>query len=420
MNHLEKYQIFLERTAQSRDHLIERFISVRQWSNQICEPLESEDFVVQPCPEVSPPKWHLGHTTWFFEEMILSKFDSEYSRFDESLRVLFNSYYKSAGKHWLQNDRGHLSRPTVQNVFKYREYIDEKMVSFLRSSEPSHEVDFLLELGLHHEQQHQELLMMDIKYILATNPSFPIYNKESLPKAEKMIESWDTFDEGVYEVGHSGVDFAFDNEGPCHKTYIYPFSIRKNSVSNGEYLEFISRGGYSQPTLWLSEGWDWKNSESIKNPLYWVKKGEDWFEYTLHGLKPLDLDAPVTHISYFEADAFANWTGHRLPTEFELETYIKSSDSNYDSDHTLNHPTSSSDKTGQVWFWTRSHYSPYPGFRTFDGTLGEYNGKFMCNQFVLKGGCVATPKSHYRHSYRNFFQPRQRWMFSGIRLAKDV
>ncbi len=420
MNHLENFKKNLEETTSSTDELIEKFISVRAKSIQICENLETEDFVIQPCPEVSPPKWHLAHTTWFFEELILVQFSDQFSRFDESFQVLFNSYYKSAGKHWIQGNRGDLSRPTVKNIFKYREYIDSQMVSFLRTTKMSSEVNFLLTIGLHHEQQHQELLLMDIKYILGSNPMMPAYSQDEPPASVDIPRSWKEYKEGIYEVGHRSSEFAYDNEGPKHKVYLYPFSIRENTVSNGEYLDFMNSGGYSNPQYWLSEGWDWLNRDKIGNPLYWKKVDGEWFEFTLYGLRPLDLNAPVTHINYFEADAFAHWTNHRLPTEHELEIFLKDSNSTFDKEVNYLQPTRADLSVGQVWCWSKSHYSPYPGFRTFKGMLGEYNGKFMCNQFVLKGGCIATDEEHYRHTYRNFYQPHQRWMFSGIRIAKDL
>jgi ergothioneine biosynthesis protein EgtB len=419
MNNLEKYKESLEGAATSRDHLVERFISVRKHSTSICENLENEDLVVQPSQEVSPPKWHLGHTTWFFEEMILVQFSNNFTRFDENYRAMFNSYYKAAGKHWVQGDRGHLSRPTVNEVLVYRNYIDEKVVEFLRTSELHSEVRFLIEVGLHHEQQHQELLLMDIKYILGSNPITPTYTKSPLPESKEVSHSWKEYQEGIYEVGNDNLGFAFDNEGPRHRSYLYPFAIRRNVVSNGEYLKFIKDGGYSSPKWWLSEGWDWVNNTSISNPLYWQQINNEWFEFSLHGLNPLDLNAPVTHISYFEADAFANWTDLRLPIEQEIEVFLNE-ENREQKDEELFHPTQTGASVGQVWCWTKSHYSSYPGFKTFKGMLGEYNGKFMCNQFVLRGGCVATPWAHYRNSYRNFYQPHQRWMFSGIRLVKDI
>ena len=403
----------------NRRSLLERFISIRNTSKNLCQNLETEDFVVQPCPEVSPPKWHLAHTTWFFEEMILKPFSHNFKPYHNDFKKLFNSYYKSAGHHWLQGNRGQLSRPTVKEIFEYREFVDKKIVDLLQNSEENQEIDFTLEVGLQHEQQHQELLYMDIKFILATNLSFPKFTSTAIPETQEPSSNWKGFKEGVYEVGHHGQDFSFDNEGPKHKTYIHPFSIRESSISNGEYLKFVEEGAYSQPQLWLSQGWDWVNNNTIDTPLYWRKENDQWFEFTLHGLRPLDFDAPVTHISYFEAHAFANWSGARLPTEFELELFLNEHEpAQKDSD--ILHPTQTNQLIGQNWYWTRSQYCPYPGYKRFKGKLGEYNGKFMCNQFVLRGGCIVTPKNHYRNTYRNFYEPQQRWMFSGIILAKDL
>jgi len=418
---MNNMNITLEKKSNSREKLIEKYISIRKRTNEICNKIEIEDQVVQPCSEVSPPKWHLGHTTWFFEELILVRFSKDFFRFNDRYRMLFNSYYKSSGKHWLQSERGYLSRPRVSEVLKYRRDVDEKIIEFLQNSDSNSEIDFLLELGLQHEQQHQELLYMDIKFIFGVNPLLPLYAETSLNKAQGVPDQWRDFKEGIYEIGHNGFGFAYDNEGPKHKTYIYPFRICENTVTNGDYLEFIEDNGYAKPQFWLSQGWDWVNDNRISGPLYWCKEGDTWYEYTLHGLQPLDHYAPVTHISYFEADAFANWTGLRLPTEEESETFLREiSEEKLSFNACCLHPTRADIHVGQVWCWTKSHYSPYPGYRRFEGMLEEYNGKFMCNQFVLKGGCVVTPQEHYRHSYRNFYQPQQRWMFSGIRLAKDL
>ncbi|NQY65386.1 MAG: ergothioneine biosynthesis protein EgtB [Alteromonadaceae bacterium] len=414
----------LSRTINNNpEALISSYKAVRNYTTEICSRLEIEDHVMQPTAEVSPPKWHLGHTTWFFEELILVRFLSGFERFHANYNVLFNSYYKSVSKHWLQGERGHLSRPTVSEVLAYRSYVDEKIIELLSCENDHSELYSLLEIGLHHEQQHQELLFMDIKVILAANPLQPTYLEASIARAPTVVDKWTSFDCGVYEVGHNEAGFAYDNEMPEHRTYIHPFAMCENTVTNGEYLEFIHEQGYSTPKLWLSLGWDWLNQNNIRHPLYWQRCDEFWYEFTLNGRQLLDLNAPVSHISYFEADAFANWKGCRLPTEQELEIYLRMSTDvhfeNNKNEHAL-HPLLASANIGQVWCWTRSHYSPYPGFRPFEGAIEEYNGKFMCNQFVLKGGCIATPKGHYRHTYRNFYQPQQRWMFSGIRLTKGI
>lgn len=404
----------------SRDELLRKFTQVRKETIQICENLEIEDYVVQPCPEVSPPKWHLGHTTWFFEELILKRHSKSFSRFNKDYSVLFNSYYKSAGKHWLQADRGTLSRPTVEKIQTYRNYVNEEITNLLSTTEPSQEISSLIELGLHHEQQHQELLYMDIKYILGVNPTPPTYFSHPLPRAKKIPNSWEIFEEGLYEIGHGNLNFSYDNEKPIHKSYLSAFKIRENLVTDGEFLEFINDSGYLNPTHWLSEGWDWVNAHSIKSPPYWYREDKKWFQFTLHGSKELDLNAPLTHISYFEADAFASWAGLRLPTEQEIEIFLRKSPTPEHENSHIHHPYHAGERTGQVWCWTKSHYSSYPGFIKYKGTLGEYNAKFMCNQFVLRGGCIATPRGHYRHTYRNFYGPHQRWMFSGIRVAKDI
>ena len=414
--------------------LVERYLQVRSATINICEPLETEDFVVQPIQEVSPPKWHLGHTTWFFDRMMLRPFlkgyESDFLHYD----LLFNSYYKSCGEHWLQKERGQLSRPTTGAILDYRAVIDQKMVELLKhykanlSPDKINELVHVLEIGLHHEQQHQELLLMDIKYILGVNPYPNPYTNKPLDKVSKSDSSFFQVENAdVYEIGAFSKGFRYDNESPRHKNYLYPFSISNSLVTNGQYLEFMEDKGYETPRLWLSKGWDWVNSNRIRNPLYWKRTQKDKFqEFSLHGLAPLDLNAPVSHISYFEASAYAKWAGGRLPTEQEYEVYLQSQKAAESHDcHTafatgFFHPTQPNASSGQLWCWTQSHYSPYPGFREFDQGLGEYNGKFMCNQFVLKGGCFATPLKHYRDSYRNFYEPHQRWMFSGIRIAKDL
>lgn len=405
----------------TKQSLIPRFQQVRQTSLAICRPLENEDFVVQPSPEVSPLKWHLGHSTWFFETVILNKFKENYARFNDQYNVLFNSYYKAAGVHTKQAERGNLSRPTVAEILRYRAHVDDALVSLLSEPNVPSKVISLIETGIHHEQQHHELLYMDIKAILASNALPTTYSTTPLKAAPTPSQTWTDFAENLVEIGHDGLAFSYDNERPRHKHYLYPFSICDSLVTNGDFLAFMQDKGYAQAKYWLSQGWDWVESGSIQHPLYWVMVDGQWHEYTLHGLIPLDLNRPLVHISYFEADAFANWKGHRLPTEQELEIFLTNTQAAENNALTPTyHPNSALTPTGQVWCWTRSQYSPYPKFKAFDGVLNEYNGKFMCNQFVLKGGCIATPNNHYRHTYRNFYLPEQRWMFSGIRLAKDL
>jgi len=380
--------------------LLEKYSVVRAHSVLICSKLEKEDYVVQPVVDVSPPKWHLGHTTWFFETFILIPNAFAYQVYNENYNYVFNSYYENVGARVIRTDRGNLSRPTVDEVYKYRDYVDEAMRNLL-SDEVSKDLQELLILGLNHEQQHQELLWYDIKYILGHNPLMPKYSdfniESELRNTEKELA---TFSEGVYEIGYSGEDFYFDNELGRHKVYANEFSIAKGLVSNAEYLEFIEAGGYKNFNLWHAEAWDWINTNTITAPMYWYKVDERWKRYSLSGLEDLIPDQPVSHISYYEAAAFAQWKDKRLPTEFEWE--IASSQLNW----------------GQLWEWTESAYLPYPGFSKAAGALGEYNGKFMVNQKVLRGASIATPKNHSRNTYRNFFHPNLRWMFSGIRLAK--
>lgn len=380
--------------------LVEEFLNIRKYSAQICEPLQTEDYVVQPVVDVSPPKWHLGHTTWFFETFILKPFSANYQVYNADYNYVFNSYYETVGNRVIRTDRGNLSRPSVNEIYQYRAYVDEAMKNFL-AGEITAEVEELLILGFNHEQQHQELLLTDIKYILGNNPLFPVYSPDWKDHQEsegqpEMI----TMDEGIYEVGFEGEGFCFDNELNRHKVFLTHYSISSALVSNAEYLGFIQAGGYQNFTFWHAEGWDWVNENDVKAPMYWHEIDGQWFNYTLNGLQPLKPEQAVTHISFYEAYAFACWKGMRLPTEFEWE--VASSKFNW----------------GKRWEWTESAYLPYPGFSKAPGAIGEYNGKFMVNQKVLRGASVATPKGHERATYRNFFHPQLRWQFTGIRLAK--
>nr|MBC7613594.1 ergothioneine biosynthesis protein EgtB [Pseudopedobacter sp.] len=380
--------------------LITRYKTIRNHSEKICEPLQTEDYVVQPVVDVSPPKWHLGHTTWFFETMILKPFFSAYQEFDSNYNYVFNSYYESVGARVIRTDRGNLSRPTVADVYKYRAYVDEAMESFL-CEEPTEEVKEILILGLNHEQQHQELLWYDIKYILGHNPLFPAYADENIEQSlipEK--ENWLKVNAGLYEIGHQKEGFCFDNELGIHKVYLNDFEISTALITNGEYLEFMNPGAYTDFKYWHAEAWDWVKNNNIQAPLYWHQIDGEWFRYSLSGLKPIDLNEPVCHVSYYEAAAFAAWKEMRLPTEFEWEIAAKE----------LN--------WGQLWEWTESAYLPYPSFSKAPGALGEYNGKFMVNQKVLRGSSIATSPYHQRITYRNFFHPQLRWHYNGIRLAK--
>jgi ergothioneine biosynthesis protein EgtB len=381
--------------------ILRKFMDVRLRSEEICQPLEIEDYVVQPIVDVSPPKWHLGHTTWFFETFILTPNFPSYEVFDPQYNFVFNSYYETIGARVIRTDRGNLSRPSVSDVYQYRKYVDAKMTEFLNSHHMSNEILPLLELGLNHEQQHQELLMTDIKYILGHNPLFPAYKKDRKKETKTSDEKRMLhFSEGIYEIGFEGPGFCFDNEMGKHKVYLNDFAISNHLVTNGEYLEFMEAGGYSDFRYWHADGWNWVKENSIKSPLYWHKIDGKWMHYTLGGLQEVDADEELCHINFYEASAYAAWKGMRLPTEHEWEA------------------ASSCFSWGKRWEWTNSAYLPYPGFKKEPGAVGEYNGKFMVNQMVLRGASVATPPAHSRFTYRNFFQPELKWQFTGIRLAK--
>lgn len=374
---------------------------VRKLTEQICAPLYTEDYVVQPVADVSPPKWHLGHTSWFFETFILKPYFMGYQEFDPQYNFVFNSYYETVGTRVIRTDRGNLSRPTVADIYKYREYVDEAMDKFLCSEHPA-DVNELLILGLNHEQQHQELLYTDIKYILGHNPLFPAYSNEyRSPKIEKRGgNQFIKMKEGIYEIGFDGDGFCFDNELKRHKVYLQNFEISPVLVTNREYLEFIDAGGYQDFRHWHAEGWDWVNKNHITAPLYWHNIKDTWHNYTYTGLQLIDWDDTLCHVSYFEASAYATWKGMRLPTEFEWEA------------------SAAQFKWGKRWEWTESAYLPYPGFAKAPGAIGEYNGKFMVNQQVLRGASEVTSPGHSRVTYRNFFQTHLQWQFTGIRLAK--
>lgn len=380
--------------------LKQAFDTVRQRSVSICAPLQTEDYVVQPVVDVSPPKWHLGHTTWFFETFILQPNLKDYQLFNPEYNFVFNSYYESVGARVIRTDRGNLSRPGVADVYKYRQYVDDKMHEFL-SGEITPELQALITLGLNHEEQHQELLITDIKYILGHNPLFPAYQEDYSFK-ERSITAVEflKMPAGIYEIGHTGNGFCFDNELNRHKVYLEEYSISNVLVTNKEYLEFMQAGGYTDFRHWHAEGWDWVKTNQVKAPLYWHEIDGQWMNYTLKGLQFIAPNMPVAHISYYEAAAYASWKGMRLPTENEWEA------------------AASQLAWGERWEWTESAYLPYPGFVKAPGAIGEYNGKFMVSQMVLRGGSVATPPGHSRITYRNFFHPPLRWQYTGIRLAK--
>jgi len=385
-------------------------------------------------PDVSPTKWHLAHTTWFFETFILKKWIPGYRPVVPEYAYLFNSYYNAAGEMHRRDLRGLISRPTVEETKKYRASIDSDIDDLLSGADDKNltELESLITLGIHHEQQHQELLVTDIKHVFAQNPLHPIFRKRKLENEKNgaVPLNFVSFDEGIFEIGHSGDGFSYDNEGPRHRALVLPFSMANRLITNGEYFEFIEDNGYARPEFWLSLGWTTVNEQRWQAPLYWEKREEKWWNFTLSGFRLVDENEPVTHVSYFEADAFANWKGARLPTEFEWESaaakieidgnFVESERFHPQTLEALQENRRLQQMFGDVWEWTRSSYSPYPGYRAKAGALGEYNGKFMCNQYVLRGGSCATSRTHIRKSYRNFFQPDKRWQFTGIRLARDL
>jgi conserved hypothetical protein TIGR03440 len=402
---------------------------VRDFSRLLTRDLESEDCVVQSMPDVSPTKWHLAHTTWFFETFVVKNWRRGYQPIIPEYGFLFNSYYNAAGSMHRRDLRGLISRPTVAESFRYREGIDREIEDLIASSpdELLDEIEPIITLGIHHEQQHQELLLTDIKHVLAQNPLRPVFRKRpqektTAPAPVRFID----FEETIATIGHANAGFSYDNEGPRHRALVGPFSLASRLVTCGEYLRFIEENGYRRPEFWLSLGWTTVNEQGWQAPLYWEQRDGTWWHFTLSGFRPVDENEPVTHVSYFEADAFANWFGARLPTEFEWESVAQTEEmtGNFVGSERF-HPRPAESQGlnqlfGDVWEWTRSSYSPYPGYRAAPGALGEYNGKFMCNQYVLRGGSCATSASHIRSTYRNFFQPEKRWQFNGIRLARDA
>ncbi len=410
--------------------LAQRYPRVREATESLIEPLSAEDCQAQSMPDVSPAKWHLAHTTWFFETFVVEPGVHGYRWFDESYQYLFNSYYNAVGNQFPRPDRGLVTRPALEEILAYRRAVDEKVMGLLEREALDEQGRFVLEVGLNHEQQHQELMLMDIKHVLSCNPARPAYRSGPGPQTRQAKSSmeWLAFPEGLRHIGHDGEGFSFDNERPRHRSFVHAFELASRPVTNAEFLEFIRDGGYAEPLLWLSDGWDAVREHGWRAPLYWVELDGDWFEYTLRGLERLEPQAPVCHVSYFEADAFAEWAGARLPSEAEWETAameVPVTGNFVESGRLHPAPASPGDNGlqqlfGDVWEWTRSAYGPYPGYRPPSGALGEYNGKFMCGQYVLRGGCCATPQSHIRATYRNFFYPPQRWQFSGIRLARDT
>ncbi|HEV8645161.1 MAG TPA: ergothioneine biosynthesis protein EgtB [Burkholderiales bacterium] len=411
--------------ALTRTGLLGDLRRVRDLTVRLCDPLQAEDCVVQSAPETSPAKWHLAHTTWFFENFLLVPYLPKYRPFHPRFGFLFNSYYESVGEFHPRLQRGLLSRPSLEEIKAYRDYVDQHIGMLLEApgSADAGEIRARATLGIHHEQQHQELLLTDIKHLFACNPLKPAYRETKSPDACTIpLLDWLRLPAGMYAFGHGGDGFAFDNETPRHRRYLDEFSLASRPITNAEYIEFIAAGGYRQPTLWLSDGWRKVNEARWIAPLYWEQQDGDWWQMTLAGYRCVDPSEPVCHVSYYEADAFARWAGKRLPTEFEWEAAAGTHtlDGNFLESESF-HPQPTRDGAsqffGDVWEWTQSAYSPYPGYRPPAGALGEYNGKFMVSQLVLRGGSCVTPAAHIRASYRNFFYPQDRWQFMGIRLA---
>ncbi|MGL5806347.1 MAG: ergothioneine biosynthesis protein EgtB [Xenococcaceae cyanobacterium] len=432
----------------TNNSLLNSYRQVRNFSEKLCQPLATEDYIIQSMPDVSPPKWHLAHTTWFFETFLLVPHLKSYQVFHPKFGYLFNSYYEAVGDRYPRPQRGLLSRPTVEEVYQYRHYVDRAMEELFQEISGDCEIESLIILGLNHEQQHQELLLTDLKYNFAINPLRPAYCRDAIyrtarqgkseetsdltclvstsPKNSARQKNWLDCPGGLYEIGFAGSQFAFDNESPRHKIYLQDYRLASQLVTNAEYLEFIEAGGYSKPEYWLAEGWATIQTENWQAPLYWEKIDGEWWTMTLAGMRVIDENEPVCHVSLYEADAYASFRGKRLPTEAEWEVVASQQAiaGNFVESGRL-HPVAATEVNshqmfGDFWEWTQSAYLPYPGFQSATGAVGEYNGKFMCNQMVLRGGSCVTSTSHMRSTYRNFFPASARWQFSGIRLAETV
>lgn len=418
------------RLAEANPGPDQQYRSIRQATLALAAPLSAEDCAIQSMPDASPVKWHLAHTTWFFETLVLAPHQPGYRAFDPAYRVLFNSYYNTVGDKHPRPERGMLSRPSLDEVLAYRHHVDAAMPGLLSSS-PSAEVAALVELGLQHEQQHQELILTDVKHLLSRHPQKPAYQKPwPLTPVRGRERRWIAFAEGLQEIGHAGPGFAFDNETPRHRVWLDAFQIASHPVTHGDFIDFIDDGGYRRPELWLSAGWDAVTAHGWQAPGYWTQRDGQWHAFTLHGELPVDPHTPVCHVSFFEAEAFARWAKARLPTEAEWEVAARDAPraGNFAESGAL-HPLALREAAaegllaqafGDVWEWTRSDYGPYPGFQPAAGAVGEYNGKFMCGQHVLRGGSCVTPAGHVRATYRNFFPPEARWQFSGLRLAREA
>lgn len=428
----------------SASELLDRFNQTRAFTEKMCERMEIEDYVIQSMEDVSPTKWHLAHTTWFFETFILANNYPHYQPLNRQYNYLFNSYYNAIGEQFCRPRRGQISRPTVKEVYEYRKYVDDKMVDLIQRLDEDGSLDSIRDtviLGINHEQQHQELMATDIKHVFSMNPLRPTLHPRPEDAPEQAVPEleWLRYESGLYEIGYDGPEFHFDNESSRHKTYVEPFEMGSRLVTNGEFMKFMDDGGYARPDLWLSLGWSTVQSHSLKEhewekfdkPLYWFSTDDGWMQYTLAGPRPVNPDEPVVHVSYYEADAYARWAGARLPSEPEWE--IASADAEIEggnfSDNMQFHPRALSQDApkgrlhqmfGDTWEWTTSAYSAYPGFKPWEGAAGEYNGKFMANQIVLRGGSCATPQNHIRPTYRNFFPADSKWQFMGFRLARDA
>ncbi|MFN7156751.1 MAG: ergothioneine biosynthesis protein EgtB [Acidovorax sp.] len=410
--------------------LLSHFTTVRNRSVALVAPLSAEDCGAQSMPDASPAKWHLAHTTWFFETFVLEAHEPGFVPFQPAFRVLFNSYYNGVGAKHPRPQRGLLTRPPLTEVLAYRANVDARMAALLPVVAHNAALCALIELGLQHEQQHQELLVTDVKHLLSCNPLWPAYLPTAvvLPPAAPALH-WQPFEGGLTDIGYAGEGFAFDNESPRHRVYLHPYALASRLVTYAEYAAFVDGGGYQNPALWLAEGWDWRAAQALEHPLYWQRLEGGWHSFTLTGLQPLEGARPVVHLSYYEADAYARWMSARLPTEAEWEHAARQSlekPAFSQAPHLPGDDFSDADAVqmvqwfGAAWQWTQSSYAPYPGFRVADGAVGEYNGKFMVNQYVLRGSSVATPLGHERISYRNFFPATARWQFTGLRLARDL